>query len=148
MQTLPGARQEYKLAPSVLLLSRARGTSHPLPSVEKQMAAPVGGEGREEEGAWGWVEKGVEEERNPSSLPWFGRGRLWSWWCALLVGGRCVQHLGQVCPKPFQGDQLSTILLLFPRASEAVDFRGGDSMYSDPGCSLGVFLPLSKTVHA
>lgn len=43
MQTLPGASQEYKLALSVLRLLRASGTSHPLPSVEKQMAALVGG---------------------------------------------------------------------------------------------------------
>lgn len=73
MQTLPGARQEFKLAPSALCLSRASGTSRPLPSVEKQMAAP-------REGAWGCQERQVEEERNPSFPPWVGRRRFWSWW--------------------------------------------------------------------
>lgn len=50
-------------------------------------------------------------------------------------------------PKPSRGGHLSAILLLCPRASEAVDFRE-DSMYSDPGCSLGLFLPWCKIVHA
>lgn len=58
MQTFPGARQEYKLALSTLCLLRASGTSRPLPSVEKQMAAP-------REGAWGCQERGVEEEQAP-----------------------------------------------------------------------------------
>lgn len=53
MQTLPGPHQEYKLVLSVFHLLRASGTSHPLPSVEKQMAAPVRGGERRELGV-GW----------------------------------------------------------------------------------------------
>lgn len=66
MQSFPGARQEYELALSALQLSRASGTSHPLPSAEKQMAAP-GGEGRGLGAGWRRRE-GSPPHREPGAV--------------------------------------------------------------------------------
>lgn len=68
MQTLPGAHQEYKLAPSTLCVLRASGTSHPLPSVEKQMAA------MEKRGGGGLGLGGGGEELPPSHCGLGGGG--------------------------------------------------------------------------
>lgn len=70
MQTLPGAHQEYKLARSTLHVSRASGTSHPLPSVEKQMAAP-----EERGGGLGLGGGGEEPPPSHCGLGGGGRGR-------------------------------------------------------------------------
>ena len=65
-----------------------------------------------------------------------------------LAAGREVLAASRASsPKPPQSDQLLAIFLLCSRPSEAVDFRGGDSMHSDPGCYLGLFLPWSGTVR-
>lgn len=50
--------------------------------------------------------------------------------------------------KPSQGNRFLAILLLSQRASEAVVFKRGHSMYRDPGGFLGLFPPCSKIVYA
>lgn len=144
MQTFPGARQEYKLAPSVLCLSRASRTSPPLPSVEKQMAA--WGRWGERGGGLGLSGQGSGGGQKPllPAVAW-EKAVMVLVVCSAAVRERFAES-GAGPPKPSRGGHISAILLC-PRASEAVDFRE-DSMYSDPGCSLGLVLPWCKIVHA